>query len=97
MTVEYDIGDRPTLTFTFRDLDGDLADPTAITFRLLDPDGNETTEDETDATNTTTGVWVWELPQTFDESGRWFARAEGTETVIAAVETQIPVRPSRFD
>ena len=96
-TSVYDIGDQPTLVATFVDSAGVPADPTGITFKVMDPDGVVTTEDETDATNPATGTWHWTLPAAFDQDGNWKVRAAATAGLICAVETTIRVRDSFFD
>ena len=93
-TTIYDIGDRPTLIATFYDPDDNLADPTGITFTLVDPSGNAATGDENDATNPSVGVWKWPIPAAFDEDGWWTFRAEATSGLQTAAELQVEVRPS---
>jgi hypothetical protein len=92
----YDIGDRPTLVATFYDINETLADPEAITFSLLAPDGTVTEGDETDATSPSVGVWHWQIPAAFDQPGWWAFRAAATAGLETAAETHIEVRPSSF-
>ena len=96
MAQFYDIGDRPTLVAAFRDVDGQLADPTLITFQIKDPAGTVTAGDETDATNPAPGVWRWQIPAAFDSPGTWWLRAEATSGLQTAEETSVAVRPSQF-
>ncbi len=39
--IEWIVGQQPKLTVTFRNLSGALADPTAVTFRMREPNGDE--------------------------------------------------------
>lgn len=92
----HDIGDRPVITGTFTDVDGAPANPSAITFRLIAPDGTVSTGTHVDAVNSAVGTWSWPIPAPFDQSGVWYARVEGTAGVIAAAESRITVRVSAF-
>lgn len=86
MTVEYDIGDRPTLIAQFTNEAGTAADPTAITFTLKAPDGTLTTATQSAATNPAVGTWKWPIPAAFDQSGVWWFRAEATAGLETAAE-----------
>ena len=96
-TLAYDIGDRPVITGTFTDVEGAPADPSAITFELIAPDGTVSTGDEGAAVNSAVGTWSWTIPAAFDQHGTWVARVAGTAGVIAAAESKIRVRNSAFD
>lgn len=95
-TTVYDIGDKPTFVATFKDSTGTLADPTAIDFEVLAPDGTSTTGTIVDASNPSTGVYHYVLPD-LDQEGWWYVRAAGTSGVVAAVEQKFRVRASQFD
>lgn len=92
----FDIGDQPTLVWTFRDEDGVLASPVAIDFSQIAPDGTRTDESIGDATEESTGVFSWTIPAPFDAPGTWQFRAAGTSGVIAAEEVTVKVRKSAF-
>lgn len=97
MTEPYDIGDQPTVTATFRDIDEVLTDPSAITIKVREPDGTETAYDQTDATNPSVGVWSFLMPAPLDSCGIWTVKFFGTAGLIAAQETSFKVRCSRID
>ena len=96
MSSTFDIGDQPTVVVTFKDAGGTLADPTAITFSVLAPAGTAVSEDQTNATNPSTGIWHWELPSAIDRAGKWQVRAAATLGLICAVEDSFHVRDSDF-
>jgi dihydroorotase-like cyclic amidohydrolase len=73
-----------------------LADPTAITFSLRAPDGTEVNGTEANATNPSTGVWLWTIPEPFDAPGTWHFRAAATAGLVTAAETSVKVRKSAF-
>ena len=95
-TQTFDMGDRPTLVATFRTLAGVLDDPTAITFRLMAPDGTVETQDETFATNSSIGVWEWQVPGPLDAPGTWRFHAVATSGMQVAEEIAVKVRKSAF-
>ena len=92
MTTLYDIGDAPTVTATFRNIAGDLTNPTTVTAKMVEPDGTQTTLST--PSNTGTGVYTVTVP-TFDQSGRHVVKFFGTGAIIAAEETPIDVRPTK--
>jgi hypothetical protein len=87
----YDAQDRVRLTGTFRDLDGDLIDPTDVEVHLRDPDG---TVSHPSATSSTPGVWTADVDVV--KPGVWTYRFEGTGAVVAAEETMFAVDPTSF-
>lgn len=101
MTV-YDIGDRPTITATFRTAPesegGTLVDPTTVTVRVRTPAGTETlyTSPTASIVNSSTGVWVFTFPAAFDAAGDWFVRFRGTAGTLTAAEQKLTVRPTAF-
>ncbi|GMU80033.1 MAG: hypothetical protein AMXMBFR46_28210 [Acidimicrobiia bacterium] len=86
----HDIGDVVKLTGTFRDAAGDLADPTAVTVTVLEPDGTTSTPT---ASSASTGVWTATV--SIDQSGTWRYRWAGTGVVVTAEEGAFDVRPRR--
>ena len=92
----FDMGDRPTLVAVFKDKAGQLDDPTGITFSLMAPDGTIQSEDQTAATNPSTGVWEWQIPAPFDAPGTWRMHALATAGLQVAEEIVVKVRKSTF-
>jgi hypothetical protein len=90
-----DIGDRVRCTGTFRDIDGDLADPTAIVARVLDPLEIIQTFQGVDVIKDAVGVYFVDLD--VDVPGIWTYRFEGTGVVVAAEETAFYVERSAFE
>lgn len=86
----YDVGDTRTLTGTFRNAAGALTDPTAVVLTVRKPDGTETV---TSTTHASTGVYTAAV--SFDQSGVWRYRFEGTGTVAEAGEQMLTVRRQR--
>jgi hypothetical protein len=92
VTTIYDIGDAPQVTAEFRDLSDVLTNPTAVTAKMVEPDG--TTTSLTGISNTGTGIYKVTLP-TLDQSGEHVVKFFGTGTIIAAEEVRFTVRTSR--
>jgi hypothetical protein len=97
MTV-YDIGDRPTVTGTFRDGADALTDPTTVTVRVREPDGTETlyTSPTASIVNSSTGVWAFTFPAALDAVGDWYVRFRSTAGLLTAAELKLTVRPTAF-
>lgn len=76
----YDIGDLIRIRATFRDVDGNLADPDTVSVYIKSPDGP--VEDVTaDAVASGTGEWYVDYDTTGAESGVWHYRFVGTGNV----------------
>lgn len=75
MSCEYYEGDTITLQATFRDIAGDLVDPSTVTLTVEDPDGNQTTPSTTNPS-----VGVYEAQVDLDLAGWWSYRWEGETT-----------------
>lgn len=90
----YDIGDRPRLEVTFKDLTGALADPTAVTAKVKDPANVVTDYNAVAVQHASLGVYYIDVD--LDQSGTWFYRFDGVGTVKASVENAFNVRESRF-
>lgn len=92
----FDINDEVRLRAQFVDADGDLADPTTVTFKHQDPGNNDTeiTLSGGGITKESTGIYFADL--TLDEAGTWYFRAEGTGTPKTAAEVTFSVRTSQF-
>jgi len=95
-STSFDIGDQPTLVFTFTNEAGVLESPTAITFSQIAPDGTQINENQTNATQESTGIWSWTIPAPFDAPGTWKYRAAATAGLIVAEELSLKVRKSAF-
>lgn len=95
---EYDIGDQPVATATFRDVDDVLTNPSTVVFKTRTPSGVETTYTSPNAniTNPSVGVWKFTFPAAVTEAGNWVVRARGTAGLLAAEESTFIVRRSRF-
>lgn len=91
MANEYDVGDRVRVAISFKNDQGNPADPTTVTGKYKDPSGNVTTAS---VSNPTVGEYHFDID--VDESGEWRYRAEGTGTVVAAGEGRLVVRASAF-
>lgn len=89
MAGPYDIGDEVTLEATFA-VDGTLTDPSAVTCRVVEPDGALQTPA---ATRASAGVWRAVYSPT--KSGDHWYRFEGTGAAKAAEEQMFNVRPRR--
>lgn len=86
-------GTRPAVEVTFRDADGALANPTAVTVITRDPSGDQLTYATPNAaiTNPSTGVWIFEFPAAVTEVGKWWVYVAGTAGVVAAAERFLTV------
>ncbi len=69
------VGDVEFLSATFRDKDGALFDPTAVTFKVKKPDG--TTETLSSLTNGSTGVYTKSYTPATVGKYEWFAIGTG--------------------
>jgi hypothetical protein len=92
----YDIGDRRKLTCEVRDEDGDLADPTALTFTMREPDATLTVYVwQTDAELVRTAVGTFHTYWDCSQAGAHRWRFAATGTVAAAEESAFAVRTSQ--
>jgi hypothetical protein len=88
-------GTAPVVQFTFYDIGGALANPTAMLVRVQDPDDNVvdyTTPDAT-ITNPSVGVWQW-TPANAPAPGTWSVYGAGTAGILAAAEIAFAVKAS---
>lgn len=92
--MAYDVGQQVRLSFTFRNLAGELADPTTVTVKVQDAAGAETSY--SDAVHDSTGRYHKDITITTPGGGVWYYRAEGTGALVAAGETSFPVRQTVF-
>ena len=86
-TPTHDLGDKRRLTVTFTDINAAAADPTTITFRMLEPDDTQTSYvygTDPEVVKSATGIYYvdWDVAQ----AGRHSYRFIGTGTVAQAAE-----------
>ncbi len=84
------IGTTVTVTARIRDNHRRPADPTAITFTVVAPDGTETVYDIDDFTRDSLGLWGVEF--VLDQVGRWRWHITTTGGVAAVSEGSLIVR-----
>lgn len=89
---DYAVGTEVVLEATFRDDVGDLADPTTVTCRVINPLGVEA--DVTPVTNPSIGVY--RAVQLADEGGIWRFRFKGVGAVVIADEDRFDVERTPF-
>ena len=99
MTINvYHIGDPVRVSGVFKDFSDNLADPTTVTLRVLDPSGNETSYSTDDSPNTvektSTGNYYVDVP--VSERGDWRYRWEAAGNIQGAEPGQFVVAPSYF-
>jgi hypothetical protein len=95
--MAYQVGQQVRLTGTFRNPEGQLADPTACTVKVRDAGGTAITYN--DAVKDSTGVFHKDITVTKPATGgggTWYYRFEGTGAVIAANETSFAVEQTQF-
>jgi hypothetical protein len=93
----YDTGDGLRLSAAFTDDNGDAADPTAVIFKLQDPDGEITTYTYgTDDEVVRDGVGAYHIDIDIEVAGAYRYRWAGTGVVQAAAEGSFTGRASAF-
>lgn len=76
---------------TFRNIDGDLTDPTTVTVIVISPTGERTNPS---ASNPSTGLYHASFTPT--KAGEWVVRFEGTGDLVASSpDTRFIVNPSK--
>lgn len=98
MMSTYQVGDRPRIIVTFRNIVRQLADPDIVRFRFKTPDGTETTYvygTGAQVVQEAAGIYHVDLRLTAD--GEWWYRWEGDGSLACAVEKAIQVDESAFD
>jgi hypothetical protein len=88
----YTVGQKVEVTFTFRDFNGALADPSTVSLLWRSPAGVESAAD----TSTHTALGTWTSDKILTSAGSWVARAETTGTIRAPKEIFCWVSPSMF-
>lgn len=96
MAATYYVGSEARLTVKFYDITGlILTDPTAITIKVRNPAGTETTHTYgVDVVKDSVGVYHYD--QTFNLEGVWYYRGIGTGAVVGAAEKRVVVQISPF-
>ena len=89
------LGTKPTLTFTFRDVDGALTNPGPLTLQVQEPDGTET-DYSTGFTQQSTGVYTWTFPAVLTQAGRYYVRVVDDTSVGFSEEGSFSVPASEF-
>ena len=100
MSEPYTVGTTIRVTGTFRNIAGDLADPSTITFKYRKPGGGAATTVTYaggGVTKSSTGVYYVDLSTTDDEHGIWSYRWSSTGTPATATESTFAVADSTFD
>ena len=93
MTCSFDVGDSRRFSVAFTDINGTAADPSAITFKLVEPDGTETNYTYvTDAELVKDSTGVYHVDITFAQAGRHVIRFEGTGDVVSAEQSEVYIR-----
>lgn len=93
----YTLGTQVRLSATFT-VSGTATDPTAVTFKIREPDATVTTYvygTDAELVKSSTGVYYVDYTTAAEGIHAW--RMVGTGTVIAAEEQQFTVRDSRFE
>lgn len=85
---------RVRLVATFRDEDGQLANPTTVVWSVRKPDGTLVDPAPT-GTNPSTGIY--HLVLTLDAPGRWKVEVQGAGAVIVAGDFVVNARLSVVD
>ena len=81
-----------SITSTFTNIAGSLADPTTATLLARTPSGVETS-----TAMTQTSVGVYAAAVNLSEAGTWRFRAKGAGAIVAVKEITINVEASAFD
>lgn len=87
------VGTAFTVTATFTDHNGDVADPGDPTFLVVKPNGEHIIYTTDLLTHVSTGVWRLKIPT--DVSGQWYVRAYSTLGIEAVQEGFFIVCPAQ--
>ena len=93
----YELGDRPEVTATIRNISNALTNPTKITVTVRKPDGTQSSydQDHVAVNNGSVGVWTFVFQTSLDQVGDWSVKWYATETLIAAEEYIFSVDKSK--
>lgn len=92
---EYAVGQQITMTAEFKNEKGELVNPTTVTFKVLDHNGNQT--NYTSPANPSTGKFTQTRTIVASEAGGDTEyRAEGTGAAIGAEQNSYRVKPDHF-
>lgn len=86
------VGDKITITGTFRDSDDELADPTSVTFGYRI--GYWRAEESADVTRQGTGVYTVEI--TPDVSGNLYGVFRGIGDLVKTIPVHVPIYPEQL-
>lgn len=93
MTDSYDIGDSRRFNVAFTDVNNVAADPTNVTFKIVEPDGIETIYDYgTDAELVKDSVGNYHVDWVFTKAGRHIIRFEGVGGLTSSEQTEVYIR-----
>jgi len=96
-TETHDMGDRRTFDIQFTDVAGLAGDPSSVTFRLGQPDGTVISYVYgAGAEVQRLGVGQYQVQITFDQSGRYHARYEGSSGLTVAEGIEIYIKRNEF-
>jgi hypothetical protein len=95
-------GTQPAVEATFRDADGVLTDPSAITVTTKSPSGAlleyihpGAPEIVKNVTDEPIGVWRYTFPGAVTEAGKWWIQFAGTAGVVAVGEGSVSVKKTK--
>ena len=90
--MAYITGDAVTLTATFKDSSGALADPTDVTLEVQDPNGTITTYTYSLSTITKSSTGIYTRNVSLTDNGTWEYEWQGTGAVAKVGNGRINVR-----
>jgi hypothetical protein len=94
-TYQYNIGDLLRLRATFKDIDGNVADPTTVTLKVKNPASTITTYTYPGTiSRESTGVYYYDFPVT--AAGIHYYNWAGTGAYTAADESSFTVVTTQF-
>jgi hypothetical protein len=98
MPESFEVGQKKTITVTFRNAAGTAADPTGVTLEIRNPStGARTTYTygvDAALVKDTTGVYHYDV--TLSAAGDWVFRWVGSGTIVAVDEGVISVRKAVY-
>jgi hypothetical protein len=92
--TNYDVGDLPLVFVTFKDVDGNVGDPTDVNLVYRKPDGVVETVPLGSLTHTTPGSGYYEYALPLTMAGIWYGEWRGTGVITAVEQFTLVVRTS---
>lgn len=90
----YDVGDLVRVSGEFKDLQGNLTDPSTVKVSYRKPDGVVVTKEYgTDPEVNRDSLGIFSMDIAVDQDGRWWYQFIGEGTLQASEEKQFSVRP----